>query len=201
MFFSSSIREMSMRFSKYVSRMASIGTRLCPPARILASSPNSPSIWRRLGDGVGPVVGECGGFHDSSRATGPPAAHRPGPRRVPCACGAPAGTRGPRRRRPAAITGAYAAWPSAPQRLSADRPSRLHPLRLRPSRPWRGRWRGARRADPPSSSASRFLANWPIRLVDTSASTPRPNCAALPEMVRSVVMTTWWRRPRPSAGR
>ena len=44
MFFSSSIREMSMRFSKYVSRIASIGTRLCPPARILASSPNSPSI-------------------------------------------------------------------------------------------------------------------------------------------------------------
>jgi hypothetical protein len=45
-------------------------------------------------------------------------------------------------------------------------------------------------AAPPSRSASRLLANWPIRLVDTSASTPRPNCAALPEMVRSVVMKT-----------
>ena len=43
-------------------------------------------------------------------------------------------------------------------------------------------------AAPPSRSASRFLANWPIRFVDTSASTPRPNCAALPEMVRSVVI-------------
>src|SRR5690606_4614531 len=38
-----------------------------------------------------------------------------------------------------------------------------------------------------STSASSRSANWPISLPATSASTPRPNWAALPEMVRSVV--------------
>ena len=55
---SSSTREMSTRFSKWVSRMASIGTRLCPPARIFASSPYSREQLDRVGDRVGAVVGE-----------------------------------------------------------------------------------------------------------------------------------------------
>ena len=41
---SSSTREMSMRLSKCVNRIASIGTRLWPPANTLASSPNSASM-------------------------------------------------------------------------------------------------------------------------------------------------------------
>ena len=45
---------------------------------------------------------------------------------------------------------------------------------------------GRRRAGRPPGA----LANCAIRLPATSASTPRPNCAALPEIVRSVVMTT-----------
>ena len=59
-------REMSIRFSKCVRRIASIGTRLCPPARTLASSPNSPSSLHRLGHGVGPVIGERCGLHVSA---------------------------------------------------------------------------------------------------------------------------------------
>ena len=39
-------------------------------------------------------------------------------------------------------------------------------------------------------SCWRASTNWPINLVLTSASTPRPNCATLPEMVRSVMTLT-----------
>ena len=43
----------------------------------------------------------------------------------------------------------------------------------------------------------RFSANWPSSLLDTSAMTPRPNCATLPVMLRSVSMLTVV--PSPSA--
>ena len=46
-------------------------------------------------------------------------------------------------------------------------------------------------ATPPlSTSFWRLSANWPSNLLDTSAMTPRPNCATLPVMLRSVSMLT-----------
>ena len=46
-------------------------------------------------------------------------------------------------------------------------------------------------AGPPvNTSRWRFSANWPSSLLDTSAMTPRPNCATLPVMLRSVSMFT-----------
>ena len=41
-----------------------------------------------------------------------------------------------------------------------------------------------------STSRSRFSTNWPISFDDTSASTPRPNCATLPVIDRSVTTST-----------
>ena len=55
---------------------------------------------------------------------------------------------------------------------------------------------GRRRApvSPPpaddSTSRSRFSTNWPSSFADTSASTPRPNCATLPVIERSVTTST-----------
>ncbi len=48
-----------------------------------------------------------------------------------------------------------------------------------------------------STSRSRFSTNWPISFDDTSASTPRPNCATLPVIDRSVATSTFV--PAPSA--
>ena len=56
---------------------------------------------------------------------------------------------------------------------------------------------GAARGRPTSTSRSRFSTNWPSSLLDTSAITPRPNCATLPVMLRSVSMSTVV--PSPSA--
>ena len=50
----------------------------------------------------------------------------------------------------------------------------------------RRRRRDAGAAMSASTSRSRFSTNWPISFDDTSASTPRPNCATLPVIDRSV---------------
>ena len=42
-----------------------------------------------------------------------------------------------------------------------------------------------------STSRSRFSTNWPINFDDTSTSTPRPNCATLPVIDRSVATSTF----------
>ena len=50
---------------------------------------------------------------------------------------------------------------------------------------------------PDSTSRLRLSANWPSSLLETSAITPRPNCATLPVTLRSV--STWTRVLDPSA--
>jgi hypothetical protein len=43
---------------------------------------------------------------------------------------------------------------------------------------------------PVRTLARRLSANWPSSLLETSAITPRPNCATLPVMFRSVSILT-----------
>ena len=49
----------------------------------------------------------------------------------------------------------------------------------------------------PSNRCSRQATNWPSSLSETSCITPRPNCAGLPVMARSVMHLDVGRRRRP----
>ena len=164
-----------------------------------------------LGDGVGAVVGECGCLHGRSRSAGD--IELSSRARAACSSSARSAAGCARLRRPSRKPIAAPAATARDHRGEAlghrhrnnfqqiDRVARV------------GRGGGGRRrlptaeaavdgADPPSRSASRFLANWPIRLrrhVGQHATAELRGLAGDGEVGGDD--TRGWRRPRPSAGR